>query len=52
MTVKRFASNEVVEFQKSLENGISYNEQTQKYETHVHRVCVYVRMLRNLVHFL
>lgn len=35
MTVKRFASNEVVEFQKSLENGISYNEQTQKYEIEI-----------------
>lgn len=32
MTVKRFASNKEVELQKSLENGISYNEQTQKYE--------------------
>ena len=32
MTVKRFASNEAIEFQKSLENGISYNEETQKYE--------------------
>lgn len=32
MTVKRFASNEAVEFQKSLDDGISYNEETEKYQ--------------------
>lgn len=35
MTVKRFATNETVEFQKSLENGISYNEDTKKYEIEI-----------------
>lgn len=35
MTVKRFASNETFEFQKSLENGISYNEETKKYEIEI-----------------
>lgn len=35
MTVKRFASNEVVEFEKSLDDGISYNEETKKYEIEI-----------------
>lgn len=35
MTVKRFASNETFEFQKSLNNGISYNEETKKYEIEI-----------------
>ncbi len=35
MTVKRYADNENYEFQKSLGNGITYNEQTGKYEIEI-----------------
>lgn len=35
MTVRRYAGNEAVTFQKSLEDGISYNEETEKYEIEI-----------------
>ena len=35
MTVKRHANNEEIKFQKTLENGITYNEETGKYEIEI-----------------
>lgn len=35
MTVKRFASSNEILLQKTLENGISYNEETKKYEIEI-----------------
>lgn len=35
MTVKRHANNKEVKIQKSLGNGITYNEETKKYEIEV-----------------
>ena len=35
MTVKRHANNEEIKFQKKLGNGITYNEETGKYEIEI-----------------
>ena len=35
MTVKKSADNEEIIFQKSLTNGISYNEETRKYDIEI-----------------
>lgn len=35
MTVKSFAGNKEYEFQKSLHNGIEYNEATKRYEIEI-----------------
>lgn len=35
MTVKRNAENEEIKFQKSLGKGITYNEETEKYEIEI-----------------
>lgn len=35
MTVKRYATDTKIVFQKSLESGISYNQETEKYEIEI-----------------